>query len=193
MKIKKKLKSGDWFASRLKKGNWWERGNECLNMHDINKPPKYYTGTWKMWIEELTTYIYLYPAEWESIYEQYQEMSKNGSDLEFYRNEEGYLRKVGLDEVYLKVTGLYEPLSHEVLKQVGWMLLEQPEKLFCSYLEYSRKDEEDKAHWVEYREEEIKKRLKRPVFVKLAETLDESDFAGDELYFDILNDLYIIL
>lgn len=193
MKIRKKLKSSNWFVSRLQKGNWWERGNECLNMHDINKPPKYYTGTWKMWIEELTTYIYLYPAEWEFIYEQYQEMSKNGSDLEFYRNEEGYLRKVGLDEVYLKVTGLYEPLSHEVLKQVGWMLLEQPEKLFCSYLEYSRKDEEDKAHWVEYREEEIKKRLKRPVFVKLAETLDESDFAGDELYFDILNDLYIIL
>ncbi len=43
------------FEQRLYEGNYWENGNECLNPHDINKPPDFYEGTEKEWIEELTT------------------------------------------------------------------------------------------------------------------------------------------
>ncbi len=27
------------FEQRLYEGNYWEKGKECLNLHDINKPP----------------------------------------------------------------------------------------------------------------------------------------------------------
>lgn len=90
MKFKKTANMENSFERRLQKGNWWENGNECLNLHDINKPPQYYTGTDKEWIEEITTYIYLYPVEWQTIFEQYKSLSKKGLALQFYRNEEGY-------------------------------------------------------------------------------------------------------
>ena len=49
------------FEQRLYEGNYWEKGKECLNLHDINKPPDFYEGTEKEWIDELTTYLFLYP------------------------------------------------------------------------------------------------------------------------------------
>ena len=54
------------FEQRLYVGNYWKNGNECLNPHDINKPPDFYEGMEKEWIEEPTTYISLYPKEWET-------------------------------------------------------------------------------------------------------------------------------
>lgn len=57
MKDRIKLKDSNSFTGRLRKDNWWEENNECLNLYDINQPPKYYSGTMKEWIEELTTYI----------------------------------------------------------------------------------------------------------------------------------------
>jgi hypothetical protein len=62
-------------------------------LHDINKPPDFYEGTEKEWIEGLTTDISLYPKEWENLYQQYLSLYENESTLQFYRNEEGYLRK----------------------------------------------------------------------------------------------------
>ncbi len=193
MNNRKELKHSGCFANRLQEGNWWQKGNECLNMHDINKPPKYYTGTEKQWIEELTTYIYLYPVEWQSIYEQYQALNKKSSELQFYRNEEGYLRRAGLNEVYLKVTGAHEPLSREALHCIGEILEERAEELFYSCVEYAGMDEGSKARWIECRKEDFRKRCNKQVAVIPVESLDESDFAGDELYFDWLNNLYIIL
>ena len=53
------------FEQRLFEGGHWEKGNECLNLQDINKPPDFYEGTEKEWIDELTTYIFLYPKDWK--------------------------------------------------------------------------------------------------------------------------------
>lgn len=185
---------GNHFAVRLREGNWWEEGNECLNMNDVNKPPKYYRGTGKEWVEELTTYIDLYPAEWKLIYEQYQAFSNQESILQFYRDDEGYLRIVGLDEVYLKIAGGGEPLSHEALHRTGRMLSERAEELFYSYLDYIERDEEGKRCWIESMEKIIQDGMEGEKFsIALTGTLDQSAFAGDELYFDLLNDLYMIL
>lgn len=165
-------------------------------MHDINKPPRYYSGTVKEWIEELTTYIYLFPTVWDTIYKEYLHgVSDSGnSDLRFYRNEEGYLRMAGIDAVYLKVTGGSEPLGHEVLDRIGRILSERAEELFYSFLEYTGMDGRDKKFWIEGMKKDIQKSMaRRDLSVKLVETLDESAFAGEELYFDLLNDLYIIL
>lgn len=194
MKSEKALNIGNSLEYRLQEGNWWKNGAECLNMNDIHKPPQYYAGTVKEWIEELTTYIYLYPAEWQSIYEQYKGLSKNESVLKFYRNDEGYLRSTELDVVYLKITGEDEPMGYEVLDCVGQMLSESAEELFNSFLEYAGMEEEGKKCWMERIEKTIQESMAgRVLSVTLAETLDESAFEGNELYFDLLNDLYMIL
>lgn len=33
------------FEERLRQGDWWKDGNECLNMQDIHRLPVYYKGT----------------------------------------------------------------------------------------------------------------------------------------------------
>ncbi len=120
-------------------------------------------------------------------------MNKESSELQFYRNEEEYLRRAGLNEVYLRVTGANEPLSREALHCIGEILEERAEELFYSCVEYAGMDEGSKARWIECRKEDIRKRCNKQVAVIPVESLDESDFAGDELYFDWLNNLYIIL
>lgn len=182
------------FIDRLKDGVWWRADNELLNMFDINERPSYYKGTAKEWIEEISTFAYLYPGEWDEIYRQYQSMSKRESSLHFYRNEEGYLRMIGAGAVYLKITGEGEPLSYEILDRIGRMLSEHAEKLFYTFLEYARKDDQEQKCWMERIEKNIQENLTRQdLTFTMAENLDESAFAGDELYFDLLNDLYIIL
>ena len=51
----------------------WSKGEECLNLYNVNLPPRSFNGNPKKWIEELTTFIYLYPLEWDKIYLEYQE------------------------------------------------------------------------------------------------------------------------
>ena len=182
------------FEQRLYEGNYWENGNECLNLHDINKPPDFYEGTEKEWIEELTTYISLYPKEWETLYQQYLSLYENESTLQFYRNEEGYLRKFGVNEIYLKVFGRIMPLSYNELNHMGRLLTERGEELYWSFLEYGSMDESEKDLWRERMETYIKKLVnKTDLSVLVTDTLDNSDFLGNELYFDLLNNYYIIL
>jgi hypothetical protein len=182
------------FIDRLKDGGWWRANNELLNMFDIHKRPSYYKGTAKEWIEEIATFAYLYPGEWDEIYKQYRSMSKHEFSFHFYRNEEGYLRMTGADEVYLKVAGEGEPLSHEVLDRIGRMLSEHAEKLFYTFLEYVGMDDPEQKCWMERIEKNIQENLTgQGLAVTMAETLDESAFEGNELYFDLLNNLYIIL
>ena len=182
------------FEQRLYEGNYWENGNECLNSHDINKPPDFYEGTEKEWIEELTTYISLYPKEWEILYQQYLSLYKNESTLQFYRNEEGYLRKFGVNEIYLKVFGRIMPLSYNELNHIGRLLSKRGEELYWSFLEYCSMDESGKDLWRERMETYIKKLVnKTDLSVLVTDTLDNSDFLGNELYFDLLNNYYIIL
>ena len=147
------------FIDRLKDGRWWQKNYELLNMLDINERPSYYNGTVKEWIEEITTFGYLYSGEWNEIYKQYQSMSKSESSLRFYRNEEGYLRMTGTDAVYLKIAGASEALSHEVLNRIGRSLSEQGEELFYSYLEYVWMDDQGKKHWIETIEKNIQENL----------------------------------
>ena len=184
------------FMDRFKEGKWWQKGNELLNLQNINACPSYYKGTVKAWVEELTTFIYLQPKDWERIYEEYLHVATgNGNlDLRFYRNEEGYLRLKGIGETYLKIAGAGEPLDYKILNHIGQGLSEHAEELFCSYVEYAGMDAEEKKCWIESIEKNIREDMAdKDLFITLVETLDESAFSGNELYFDLLNDLYMIL
>jgi len=182
------------FEQRLYEGNYWEKGNECLNLHDINKPPKFYEGTEKEWINELTTYVFLYPKEWETIYQQYLSLCKQESTLQFYRNEEGYLRKFGVNESYLKIFGRIMPIPYDELSHIGWLLSERGEELYWSFLEYCSMSESGKDLWREQIETDIKELAdEMELSVLVTDTLDDSDFLGNELYFDLLNNYFVIL
>ena len=149
------------FMDRFKlQGEWWQKGNELLNLQNINACPPYYKGTVKAWVEELTTFIYLLPKDWEGIYEEYFHVATGGNgnrELKFYRNEEGYLRLKGIGEIYLKIAGTGEPLDYKILNHIGQGLSEQAEELFYSYVEYAGMDAEGKKRWIESIEKNIRK------------------------------------
>lgn len=193
LKVKDKKMS---FEERLRQGDWWQKGNECLNVHDINRPPTYYRGTEREWVEELTSYIYSCPVEWSALYEQYLQkvLGTEKAILQFYRSDEGYLRKEGVEGVYLKVSGRTESLSHVELCHIGQLLSEQEEELFKACLEYGGLDEHGRNLWSDRMEKYLQCHTGgKELSVTVVDTLDESEFFGKELYFDMLNDLYMIL
>ena len=96
--------------------------------------------------------------------------------------------------MYLKVTGLTESLSHAELSRIGQELSEQEEELFKACLEYSGLDGHGRSQWTRQLKENLQYYMgRKELSVTVVDTLDESEFMGKELYFDMLNDLYIIL
>lgn len=184
------------FEERLRQGDWWQEGNERLNVQDINRLPKYYRGTEREWAEELTSYIYSCPVEWSSLYEEYLKriLDTEKAVLQFYCSEDGYLRKEGAEGVYLKVTGRTESLGHTELSRIGRLLSEQEEELFKACLEYRGLDERGRNPRTRQMEERLQCYTgEKELSATVVDTLDESEFMGKELYFDMLNDVYIIL
>lgn len=184
------------FEERLRQGDWWKNGNECLNVLDIHRSPVYYKGSEREWIEELTAYIYSYPTEWSSLYGEYLKhvLDTEKAVLQFYRSEDGYLRHKAVKGVFLMVTGRIEALDHEELSYIGQLLSEQEEELFKACLEYNRLDEQEKTGWTRKVKENLQCYVgRKELLVSVMDTLEESEFMGKELYFDMLNDLYIII
>lgn len=184
--------------SRLKEGDCWQEGNECLTLCDITKPPLYFEGDIQQWIEELTAYEYSYPNQWRELYEEYLCKAEKAGNHEktvlgFHRSEDGYLRKDGERDVYLKVEGV-EALSMDILEQIGSTLSKQADEMLQSYLEYCAMDEQKRNSWKKLIKDKISSWVPgKEVIVEFTEALDESAFAGNELYYDMLNRLYIIL
>ena len=86
------------------------------------------------------------------------------------------------------------PLPYDELNHIGQLLSKQGEEVCVSCVEYCRMDESDKDLWRERTETYIKKLVNETdLSVLVVETLDNSDFLGNELYFDLLNNYYIIL
>lgn len=195
MTIRNQVKS---LESRLKEGDWWQANNECLCLQDIMNPPSYFGGNQRQWIEEVTSYQYSYPVQWKEVYREYLHRAKSAGNLDktiigFRRTEDGYLRKDGEKDVYLKIVGV-EPLSFSVLEQMGIILSKQVDESFQSYLEYCETSEQKRTRWKKQIKEKINNLVPdKEIIVNFTESLDESEFRGSELYWDILNHLYIIL
>ncbi len=86
------------------------------------------------------------------------------------------------------------PLSYNELNHIGRLLSKRGEELYWSFLEYCSMDESEKDLWRERIETYIKKLVnKTDLSVLVTDTLDNSGFLGNELYFDLLNNYYIIL
>ena len=85
-------------------------------------------------------------------------------------------------------------MTFEELCQIGERMSAQSDQLLQSYLKYCVMDKQKRNGWKKQVKEEISSWVTdKEIAVDFAETLDESTFTGKELYFDILNRLYIIL
>ncbi|WP_418620942.1 hypothetical protein [Sellimonas intestinalis] len=184
--------------------NRWREGNECLNLKDINQPPCSYKGSCREWIEELTTFIYLYPKEWDKIYTEYieivkKQVTKNISELAFFRDEEGYLRKVGEKDIFLCVRLEGNKMEVDFLKTaIEWTKVFN----FNNYMEYCNLDYQKRKGYVNNLkgkiEEEIKNFLQMQINnivirISFEEDVNGSTFTGNDIYIDALNNSYFIL
>ncbi|MEZ3435565.1 MAG: hypothetical protein K1W34_13250 [Lachnospiraceae bacterium] len=181
----------------------WSKGEECLNLYNVNLPPRSFNGNPKKWIEELTTFIYLYPLEWDKIYLEYQNIRDSkkiyGRGLEFFRDDEGYLRKEGEEDIYLKIS--IRDVDCDIWKRIEQLAERREILTFQEYMFYCGLDTLRRKRYMD----ELKNRLCDKIFkaidrdissqiqVSFEPDYDNSAFVYNDFYVDALNDSYIIL
>lgn len=182
----------------------WRSGYECLNLRNIEEPPKWYSGNEIEWLQELTTFIYLYSLEWNEIYQEYvsivQENAIRGNHtLHYYRDDEGYLRKHGELDIFLEISIMGEDTAvRKLLKQVKWLDILTIEE----YLRYVQLNKQERERYIP----EIRARVQRyldnfndsigcrlEAQIAFASGPDISSFNGHDIFIDPLNETYFIL
>lgn len=195
--------SKDLIEERFFTTNRWVTGRECLNLQNINDLPQEYSGTLKSWLMELTTFIYLYENEWIEIYKEYQDIVHKRSIqgdhiLRYFRDDEGYLRKCGERDIFLKITMTGN--SNEIKKFIigmNWGKI----FTFDEYLDYIALGEEERQKYLYKLNQKVngairnsdKKHGTLTADVAFTSSPDESDFLYHDIFIDPLNETYFIL
>lgn len=183
-------------VERIEQGDWWSKQECLLNLSDINKPPDYHNGNEWEWISEITAYIFREPEIWKDIYRQYlvkaqQQGNTEHIQLNYSRDEEGYIRRKGEDKVYLRISITTSDIV--VLKKVGaWMCVNNM-KFRLEYLNYCTMTSLQRTQWVKRVELCIKEEFTEVQKVGMAHGLEEAQFNKTEVFYDFLNTIYIIL
>ena len=182
----------------------WKSGYECLNLRNIEEPPEWYSGNEIEWLQELTTFIYLYSQEWNEIYQEYinivQKNDIRGNyTLHYYRDDEGYLRKYGEPDILLKISITGEDTTvRKLLKQVKWLEIMTIEE----YLQYVQTNKQERKKYIP----EISARVQQylDIFngseecgleaqIAFVSSPDVSSFKSHDIFIDPLNETYFIL
>lgn len=195
--------SKDLIEERFFTTNRWDQGRECLNLQNINELPPEYPDTPKSWLIELTTFIYLYENEWIEIYKEYQDIVHKRSIqgdhiLRYFRDDEGYLRKCGERDIFLKIT--INGNSNEIKKFIigmNWGKI----FTFDEYLDYIALGEEERQKYLYKLNQKVngairnsdKKHGTLTADVAFTSSPDESDFLYHDIFIDPLNETYFIL
>ncbi len=184
------------FAERLERGEWWTEQESLLNLSDINMPPDYYNESEWDWIREITAYIFREPETWQDIYRQYlvrvqQRGNTEHTRLNYYRDEEGYIRRVREDKIYVQISIATADIA--VLKKVGDWMCANNRKFRLGYLVYCEMTSDQRIQWLKQMETCIKKEFSEAHGVRMAHGLEEAQFNKTEVFYDFLNTVYIIL
>lgn len=195
--------SKDLIEERFFTTNRWVTGRECLNLQNINALPPEYSGTLKTWLMELTTFIYLYEKEWTEIYKEYQDIVhkrsiKGNHILHYFRDDEGYLRKCGEQDIFLKIT--INGNSKEIrkfIKGMNWGKI----LTFDEYLDYIELGDEERLKYLYKLNQKVNGAISKfdkengtlTAEVSFASSPDESDFLYHDIFIDPLNETYFIL
>ena len=190
-----KINIEEWFSSPKR----WEREHEWLNMENINEKPCTYEGSLENWIKELTTFIFLYPKEWNRVLSEYKaihskQKQKKCDRLDFYRDDEGYLRKVGEKDTLLRFR--FESDSFIYKNQIAYIMEETKILSFDEYLKYCRLNEKERMIYLQ----RLKGKFRKEIFrtqeefqVSFETDYDSSDFNNRDIYVDMLNYTYVFL
>lgn len=182
----------------------WKEGRECLNLKDINEIPPSYANSAKEWLQELTTFIFLYPKEWKEIYEEYLYIVNHRNIigqhiLYYYRDDEGYIRKIGEQDIFLKINVKgSSDIAERFIKKMDWNKLIS----FEEYIEYTELKGHKRKIFIGILEQRLQSFLS--LFNKKNDSNlkadvcfvcnpDESIFMKQEIFIDPLNDTYFIL
>lgn len=182
----------------------WKSGYECLNLRNIEEPPEWYSENEIEWVQELTTFIYLYSQEWNKIYQEYINIvQKNGIQgnhtLHYYRDDEGYLRKHGEPDIFLEISIMGEDTSvRKLLKQVKWLKILTIEE----YLRYVQLNKQERERYITEIRERVQQYLdifidsegcRLEAQITFITSPDVSTFTGHDIFIDPLNETYFIL
>lgn len=190
-----KINIEEWFSSP----NRWEKEHECLNMENINEKPCIYEGSLEDWIKELTTFIFLYPKEWNRVLSEYKaihskQKQQKCDELDFYRDDEGNLRKVGEKDTLLRFR--FESDSFTYKNQIAYIMEETKILSFDEYLKYCRLNEKERMIYLQ----RLKGKFRKEIFrtqeefqVSFETDYDSSDFNNRDIYVDMLNYTYVFL
>lgn len=192
------------FEERFFATERWQVEQECLNLRNINEPPSDYTGMSKEWLRELTTFIFLYPKEWEKIYAEYLQIIKNRNiesvhTLLFSRDDEGYMRKNGEQDIFLRVM-----LDGNVNDIRGFESSSDWTQFLTSdgYLDYIKLTKPERKKYINSLRQQLQRKISGYNIendTNLTAGLDfitdpeESRFEGNDILIDPLNETYFIL
>lgn len=177
----------------------WEKEHECLNMENINEKPCTYDGSLEDCIKELTTFIFIYLKEWNRILSEYKDIhskqkQQKCDELDFYRDDEGYLRKVGEKNNLLRFH--FESDCFRYKNQITYIMEETQILTFDEYLKYCRLNEKGRMIYLQ----RLKSRFSKEVFqtqeefqISFETDYDSSDFNNRDIYVDMLNHTYVFL
>lgn len=188
------------FEDRFCDSKRWMKGNECLNMEDINLPPINFYGDKEKWINELTTYIYFYPKEWKMILEEYNtkiQQSGQGSitNLLYYRNDEGYLRKKYEEDIFLRIT-VKDCYGVESLSKIANLVFRLKEWGFYEYEYYCSLNRCKRNQYLDLLTRDISRQgnfKENNIKILYVSNYDESSFEKKDLFIDPLNHSFVIL
>lgn len=195
------LELADRFTCELR----WMPGNECLNPVDINRIPRWYPGSWKEWIQDVTTFTSLFPEEWIQVHKEYCTLAhgrfkkiNHCTELQFELTDEGYLRKIGEQDVFLRIriqnTNLSVPELAKKMECESFLGFEE-------YWAYCTFPKDLRKAYLKTIESWVADRVKtaRPDIVELLYEVtfvtdySDSAFEGNEIFVDALNQLYFVL
>lgn len=187
----------------------WIYHRECLNIVNINKPPVWYKGNDKEWIEDITSYAIIYPVEWEVIYKEYcylvqtkyKEVNQNRElefrELEFRRSEDGYLRKIGEKDIYLAI---HLRIKKKDAVKMAEKICSYPIMGYYSYLQYCTFSNEKKLEYLNILFVLILDRIiygggdkKMLQGIYFRSSYEDCEFEGNEIFVDVLGNTYCVL
>lgn len=190
-----KINIEEWFSSPKR----WEKEHECLNMENINKKPCTYEGSLEDWIKEVTTFIFLYPKEWNSVLSEYKvihskQKQQKCDELDFYRDDEEDLRKVGEKDNLLRFH--FESDCFRYKNQIVYVMEETNILSFDEYLKYCRLSGEERMIYLQRLKDKFTKEIfqtQEELQVSFETDYDSSDFNNRDIFVDMLNHIYVFL
>lgn len=196
------------FIKKIFRADRWKVRHEVLNVININFPPPDYNGNQEDWIQDITTFAFLNPHDWVRLQKEYitlveksfQHLNQS-TTLDFFRTEEGELRVVDEEDIYLRIR--MKTQNEDIFsfaERIGMKRILG----FSLYYYYTKQSQEGREKIRKTLEIEIKKRQmnfvnkefpQKIVEIELSfqKDFDSSLFQKQDVYLDILNHNVIIL